>query len=49
MRVELHCHLDGSMNIDTVQEMLSEQGITYERAELKEKLEVRPDCTSLTE
>ena len=29
--------------------MLSEQGITYERAELKEKLEVRPDCTSLTE
>lgn len=49
MRVELHCHLDGSLNIDTVQEMLREQGIIYEREELKEKLEVRPDCTSLTE
>lgn len=49
MRVELHCHLDGSLNIDSVQEMLRKQGIIYEREELKEKLEVRPDCTSLTE
>lgn len=49
MRVELHCHLDGSLNIDSVQEMLKEQGITYEREELRKKLEVEPDCTSLTE
>lgn len=49
MRVELHCHLDGSLNIDSVQEMLQNQGIAYEREELKEKLEVRRDCTSLTE
>ena len=49
MRVELHCHLDGSLNIDSVQEMLKEQGVIYEREELRKKLEVEPDCTSLTE
>lgn len=49
MRVELHCHLDGSLNIDSVQEMLKEQGTHYEREELRKKLEVNPDCTSLTE
>lgn len=49
MKVELHCHLDGSLNIDSVQEMLKEQGIVYEREELREKLEVVPECTSLTE
>lgn len=49
MRVELHCHLDGSLNIDSVQEMLKEQGYIYEREELRKKLEVEPDCTSLTE
>ena len=49
MRVELHCHLDGSLNIDSVQEMLKEQGIIYEREELRKKLEVEPNCTSLTE
>lgn len=49
IKVELHCHLDGSLNIDFVQEALREQGISYERAELEEKLRVRPDCTSLTE
>ena len=49
MRVELHCHLDGSLNIDFVDEMLRRQGIIYEREELKEKLMVRQDCNSLTE
>lgn len=49
MRVELHCHLDGSLNIDSVQEMLKEQGIVYEHEELKKKLEVRPNCANLTE
>lgn len=49
MRVELHCHLDGSLNIDSVQEMLQEQGVFYEPEALRKKLEVEPDCTSLTE
>lgn len=49
MRVELHCHLDGSLSIDFVNAMLVKQGISIEREELEEKLKVRPDCTSLTE
>ena len=49
MRIELHCHLDGSLNIDFVDRMLRRQGIIIERKELEEKLKVRPDCTSLTE
>lgn len=49
MRVELHCHLDGSLNVDFVQGQLAKQGIVMEREELEEKLKVQPDCTSLTE
>ena len=49
IRVELHCHLDGSLSIDFVEEMLEKQNIVVEREELKRRLEVRPDCTSLTE
>ena len=49
IKIELHCHLDGSLNPISVQEMLAEQGEYYELEELKEKLVVRPECTSLTE
>lgn len=49
MKIELHCHLDGSLNLNFVDEMLREQGIIYERSELEEKLKANPDCTSLTE
>ena len=49
MKVELHCHLDGSLNVDFVDEMLRSRGIVYEREELKQKLAVRPDCKSLSE
>ena len=49
IKVELHCHLDGSLNPVSVQEMLAEQGMYYDLEVLKEKLAVRSDCTSLTE
>ena len=49
MRIELHCHLDGSLNVDFVDTILRKQGINIERTELEEKLKVKPDCTSLTE
>lgn len=49
MKIELHCHLDGSLNLNFVDEMLREQGIIYGCSELEEKLKVNPDCTSLTE
>lgn len=49
IRVELHCHLDGSLKIDFVDKILRTKGIIIERTELEEKLKVKPDCTSLTE
>lgn len=49
MRIELHCHLDGSLNVEFVDKMLKEQGIFIKRKELEKKLKVAPDCTSLTE
>lgn len=49
MKVELHCHLDGSLNVDFVDEVLRKQGIVYGKEELRKKLEVQPDCTSLSE
>lgn len=49
MRIELHCHLDGSLNVDFVQKELKAQGIVVEHEELERKLKVRPECTSLTE
>lgn len=49
MRVELHCHLDGSLSVDFVEKMLQKQDIVIPREELEEKLKVKLDCTSLTE
>lgn len=49
IKLDLHCHLDGSLNIDSVLECLEAQGKSYERVELERKLKVEPDCTSLTE
>ena len=49
MKVELHCHLDGSLNTRFVDEMLREQGEVIPHEELEQRLRVRNDCTSLTE
>lgn len=49
VKLDLHCHLDGSLNIDSVWECLRKQGENYERTELERKLKVEADCRSLTE
>lgn len=49
VKVDLHCHLDGSLEIDSVEEMLKEQDVEYSREELERRLRVSPNCTSLTE
>ena len=49
MKLDLHCHLDGSLNVDSVFESLCEQNGRCSREELEKKLRVSPDCTSLTE
>lgn len=49
LKVELHCHLDGSLNVGFVDEVLRKQGLFYEPEELKRKLRVSRECRSLTE
>lgn len=48
-KIELHCHLDGSMRIDTTQSLLIEQGRQYSQEELHELLQAPMDCPSLAD
>lgn len=48
-KIELHCHLDGSMGLDVLQKLLIEDGIQMSEAELREKIEAPDDCQSLAE
>lgn len=48
-KVDLHCHLDGSLNIDFVADALKRLGVISSRPELEAKLRINSDCTSLTE
>ena len=48
-KIELHCHLDGSMNLDVTRELLQDMGETYTNAQLKDLLEAPEDCQSLAE
>ena len=45
-RIELHCHLDASMRIDTITELAQEQGLSYERP-ISELARVPANCQSL--
>ena len=53
-KLDLHCHLDGSVTSDTIEVLLQDPGVfsggqVAEKEQLREKLQVSPDCTSLTE
>lgn len=48
-KLDLHCHLDGSMSLQTVGGLLAEQGIILSAGRLEEELRVSDDCASLTE
>lgn len=48
-KLDLHCHLDGSLNVDSVYEILSRKGNVGAKEDLQRCLAVEPDCTSLTE
>lgn len=48
-KVELHCHLDGSMGIETARALLAEAGREYGSDELENLMRVPEDCTSLAE
>lgn len=48
-KIDLHCHLDGSMGIESTQRLLSELGEVYTMEELRKHLCVPMDCQSLAQ
>jgi adenosine deaminase len=48
-KIELHCHLDGSMSPELVQRLLGGRGEEYSLEELKGLLTAPEDCESLAE
>ncbi len=48
-KVELHCHLDGGMDMDLVAEYLASKGEKMTREELTTRLVVPANCTSLAD
>ncbi len=50
-KIDLHCHLDGSMSPEVVAEIAQQQGIAIpqSKSELKQLLTVEPNCKSLKE
>ena len=48
-KIELHCHLDGSMGLEVTRQLLAERGEYYELAQLRQLLEAPKDCNSLAE
>ena len=48
-KIELHCHLDGSMNLEVTKELLAEIGESYTDAQLIDMLQAPEDCPSLAE
>ncbi len=48
-KIELHCHLDGSLKPELVQRLLALRGETYSIEELKQRMEAPMDCPDLAE
>lgn len=48
-KIELHCHMDGSMNFDVTRELLQDMGEIYSKEELKHRLQAPEDCQSLAD
>lgn len=51
-KIELHCHLDGSVRVDTIIDISKKEGIkldSYERCDIEKMVQVQNDCTSLNE
>ncbi len=51
-KIELHCHLDGSVRVETMIDIAKKEGIkldSYERCDVEKIVQVPNDCTSLNE
>ena len=48
-KVDLHCHLDGSLDLEVTQKLLAERGEKYDIQQLRHLMQVDPDCQNLAE
>ena len=48
-KIELHCHLDGSMSVELTKKLLADMGEEYTKEELQEALTAPMDCPSLAD
>jgi len=51
-KIELHCHLDGSIRVDTIIDIAKKENIkldSYEKCDVEKLVQVPNDCTSLNE
>ena len=48
-KIELHCHLDGSMSPKLVAKLLEQRGEHFALEQIRERLEAKKDCHSLAE
>lgn len=48
-KIDLHCHLDGSISLPVMQELLASIGESYPEQELRTMLQAPDDCTSLAQ
>ncbi len=48
-KIDMHCHLDGSIGIETVRSLLSKGELPFGDDELNKALQVSENCTGLTE
>jgi adenosine deaminase len=48
-KIDLHCHLDGSMSLELVSSLLEEQGISLQHNQLQKELQVEENCPNLLE
>lgn len=51
-KIELHCHLDGSVRVDTIIDIAKKENIkleSYEKCDVEKLVQVPNDCTSLNE
>jgi adenosine deaminase len=48
-KIDIHCHLDGSLDLETTRKLLSERGEEYDLPTLTDRMQVSDDCKDLTE
>ena len=48
-KLDLHCHLDGSLDLETTRKLLAERGEEYSPEKLRTLMQVPENCTSLAE